>query len=103
MILATKDDIAWLRSRSLNMEKTTRIADTAELALGAFDLLRAAHDELTNAGHQEISECECEIAAFIYNQRQTFCSKQCRKRLSPPRDCPYCSQASEPRDGEVAK
>jgi hypothetical protein len=29
------------------------------------ELLRDAHDELTNAGHQELGECECKIAIFL--------------------------------------
>lgn len=27
--------------------------------------LRAVHDELTNAGHQEISECGCQVAMVL--------------------------------------
>lgn len=31
-------------------------------------LLRSAHNELTNAGHQELSECECSIASALNRQ-----------------------------------
>jgi hypothetical protein len=33
--------------------------------LALENLLRAAHEELTNAGHQELSECDCKIASAL--------------------------------------
>ena len=95
MNLATREEIGALRARSGRIG--ARVAATADLALDLLEMLRGLHDEQTNHGHQELSECECKLAAVLRSMTTTFCSKQCRKRLSPPRDCPYC--ACSPNSG----
>lgn len=93
MNLATREEIGALRARSGRIGD--RVAATAALALDLLEMLRDLHDEQTNAGHQELSDCECKLAAVLRSMMtEKFCSKQCRKRLTPPRDCPYCSQSS---------
>lgn len=38
-------------------------------------MLRSAHEELTNAGHQELSECECKLARFLVGAAPTSGAK----------------------------
>lgn len=52
---------------------------------------------LTHAGAAYVNAIRerrraAEAAAEAVRSAAQFCSKQCRKRLSPPRDCPYCAR-----------